>query len=388
MIQNRFLLVVILLAIEVVVLFLASHQRFKKYFEFLPGVFWIYFFPMLMSTFGLVDAKSSIYQSISNIFLPASLLLLLIPVDIKAILKLGPTALLMFFAGSLGIVLGAPVVFWLLKRWIGVDFWSGFACLSGSWTGGSANMIAVKEALQTPDAVFLPMVVVDTVVPYVWMGSLIALKGMQAVYDRWNKTDRKILDDLAGQISKIDLKKSDRRQLVPVVLVLALGLLGSVLSSKLAKFLPVIKDVVSPYAWTIIVVSVLGIVLSLTRMRKIESFGASRVGYFLLYFVLTSIGAKASLTNIQSTFILIFAGVLLVLIHACVLIATAKLIKAPLFLVATASQANIGGVASAPVVAEIYQPGFAAVGLLLAILGNIVGTWIGIAVGQICRLLQ
>ena len=154
----------------------------------------------------------------------------------------------------------------------------------------------------------------------------------------------------------------------------------------LSSYLPTVKDVISPYSWTIILVSTLTIFLSMTPVSRIPHTGADKFGKWILYFVLTSIGARASLHNAGQVGILIAAGSVVVLIHAAVLIVTARLIRAPLFLVVTSSQANIGGVASAPVVAEVYQPGLASIGLLLAILGNIIGTYIGIFTGQICRL--
>jgi len=248
-------------------------------------------------------------------------------------------------------------------------------------------MIAVKEALGTPDSIFTPMVIVDTIVPYVWMGTLVAFAGAQKLYDRWNRSDRKVLDELNKRISSISGQKTQTIQLSTTTSILGLAILGSVISSLLAKLLPEIKDVISTYAWTIIIVSFLGMSLSLTPVRRLEQHGSTRFGYFLLYFVLTAIGAKANLSNIGSTLLLISAGFVLVFFHASVILITARLIKAPMFLAAVASQANIGGVASAPIVAEIYQPGLASVGLLLAILGNIVGTYFGILAGQLCRLV-
>jgi len=387
MIQNPFVLILFLVFIEIIILYLSSHTRFKKYFNFLPSVFWIYFLPMLASTAGIIDAKSPIYSVITTKLLPASLLLLLISIDLKSIMKLGRPALLMFFAGSCGIIFGAPLVFFIFKSWVGLEFWSGFGALSASWTGGSANMIAAKEALGTPDAVFTPMVIVDTIVPYVWMGTLVAFAGVQELYDRWNRSDRKVLDELEKRISGIPGQKTKALRLPTTILILGFAVLGSVISSLMAKLLPEIKDVISTYAWTIIIVSILGMSLSLTPVRRLEQHGSTRIGYFFLYFVLTAIGAKANLSNIGSTFLLIAAGFVLVFFHAAVIILTARLIKAPMFLAAVASQANIGGVASAPIVAEIYQPGLASVGLLLAILGNIVGTYLGILAGQMCRLV-
>ena len=153
----------------------------------------------------------------------------------------------------------------------------------------------------------------------------------------------------------------------------------------MAKFLPVVKNIISLSAWTIIVVTTLGILFSFTPARRLEKFGSNKIGYFLLYFVLTTIGAKASVSHLGASAILIAAGVVIILVHAAVLLIAARLLKAPAMLVAAASQANVGGVASAPVVAEIYQPGLASIGLLMAILGNIIGTYLGIVVGQICR---
>ena len=388
MIKNPFLLILFLLSIEIFILTVSAQDRFKKYFQFLPPVFWIYFLPMLASTAGIIDSKSSVYQAITTHLLPACLLLLLVSVDIKAIMKLGRTALIMFFAGSAGIVVGAPLVFFLMKGLVGAETWSGFGALSASWTGGSANMIAVKEAIGTPDSVFLPMVIVDTIVPYVWMGFLVALAGSQSLFDRWNNSDRRVLDQLSRKVSDVKAPKSRELKIQTTILILTVAALGSFIAQFLAKFLPVIKDVISPYAWTIILVSILGIGLSFTKAKRLEEAGSTKIGYFILYFVLTSIGAKANISNIGSALILIGAGFLLVLFHSGVLVLTARLLRAPMFLVAVASQANIGGVASAPIVAEIYQPGLASVGLLLAILGNIVGTYFGILAGQLCRFVN
>lgn len=201
MIKNVFALTVFLLAIETAVLYLASHPRFKHWFDFVPSIFWIYFLPMLASTFGTIDAKSPLYASVTTLVLPMSLFILLATVDIRAIARLGKPALIMFFAGGLGIGVGVYVAFLIFKPWIGAQFWSGFGALAGSWTGGSANMIAVKEALGAPDAVFLPMVIVDTVVPYLWMGLLVIGAQHQHWYDRVNNADRGILDDISRRMA-------------------------------------------------------------------------------------------------------------------------------------------------------------------------------------------
>ena len=388
MIHSPIALIVVLLSIEGLVLYLANHQKFSKYFSVLPSVFWIYFLPMLASSCGLIDSQAAIYSKITTYLLPMSLFLLLMTVDIKAILRLGPSALIMFFIGTFGIMIGMIIVFVLFKNTIGEQFWSGFAALSGSWTGGSANMIAVKEALGTPDAVFLPMVIVDTIVPYVWMAIMVACVGLAPAFDRWNHSDRSILDDLNQRIKNVSSSKIRKLTFNTTIGLGFLALVGGLVSIYLSHFLPEIKGIISTYAWTIIVVSCLGILLSMTPVRKLEIYGTNRIGYFILYFVLTSIGAKASINHLGTALILIVAGFLVIFIHALVLLVAARIMRVPLFLVVVSSQANVGGVASAPLVAEIYQKGFASVGLLLAILGNIEGTGVGIVVGRICQMLQ
>jgi uncharacterized membrane protein len=387
MITNPVLIVVVLVAIEALVLGLSRHDRTKRWFDLLPAVFWIYFLPMLAATCGLIASKSPVYGLITTWLLPASLVLLLLPVDMKAILRLGPTALAMFFIGAAGIIAGAALSFALFKPFVGQEFWSGFGALSASWTGGSANMIAVKEALSVPDAVFAPMVIVDTVVPYLWMGIMIAMVGLQPAFDRWNRSDRAVLDHLGEHVVKHLATCVSRRTAAGIVLSLGVAVAGSGAAHLIARQLPQIRDMVTSYTWTIMIVSLIGILLSFSPVRNLERAGATRTGYDLLYFVLTAIGAKASVASIGSALVLIAAGLVIVAVHAVVLLMGARMMRAPMFLVAAASQANIGGVASAPVVAEVYHPGLASVGLLLAILGNIVGTWLGILCAQLCRMM-
>ena len=368
--------------------FVSEYPRTKHLFKFLPSVFWMYFLPMLASTFGIISMSPDLYTFVTLNFLPASLFLLLLSSDIPAIIKLGKPALIMMFAGSFGIVVGTPIVFLLCRHWIGGDFWAGFGALAASWTGGSANMIAVKEALRTPDSVFLPMVIVDTIVPYLWMGFLIAFAGFQIAYDRFNRSDRRILDELSKKAKNDNSASKHKFDLRIIALIFTAAFVVSISAQFLSKMLPEAKDIISSYAWMIIAASSFGIAASFTRAKKLEGFGASKVGYFFLYFVLAAIGAKANLLNIGSTLVLIFAGIILVCFHAVILLIVSRLIRAPMFLVAVASQANIGGVASTPIVASIYQPGLATVGLLLAILGNIMGTYFGILSGHLCHLVS
>ncbi len=341
MIKHPLVLIFVLLFIEITILYASNHKRFKKYFEFLPSIFWIYFLPMIFSTAGIIDSKSPLLPKISTYLLPASLFLLLVTVDISAIFKLGKYALMMFFAGSLGVMIGIPMIFFLFKDLVGREMWSSFGALSASWIGGSANLIAVKEALGAPDNIFMPIVVVDTVVPYFWMGILVSCAGLQKAFDRWNKANPEILRILSQNMgSNLGNGRPGGRSPGPVLLIVFLALAAGAFSIFIAQKLPVIKDVVNTYAWTILIVSFLGLGASLTPLRNLEKFGSNRIGYFMLFFVLTSLGARASLSNMNSSIILVAAGFLAVFIHAIVLLIAARIFRVPFFLAATASQAN------------------------------------------------
>lgn len=392
MIQNSFLLAIFLILIETGVI--ALSLRFKKYFEVLPAVFWIYFLPMIFSTAGIIPNDHVLYSTISKYVLPASLFLLLIGVNLPAILKLGKTAIVVMLAGSLGIVLGAPIVILLFKPWLPENAWMGFAALSGSWTGGSANMIAVKEALSIPDSAFLPMVVVDVIVAYSWMGILIALRAYESKFNQWNKSDEKVVYELKTRATASPQTPPPPRKrmrwwgvLIPPVLILYFAFKATFISVFSSKFIPASPHL-SNSTWVIIIISTLALILSFTPLRKLEEKGTSKIGYLLLYFVLTSIGAKANLTHILSAPILILAGFVWVGIHFAFLLLAARLTRAPLSLVATASQANIGGPVSAPIVAAVYEPSLAPVGLLLGILGNVIGTYLGLICFQLCLLVK
>ncbi|MDD5216720.1 MAG: DUF819 family protein [Candidatus Omnitrophica bacterium] len=383
MIQNPLALACVLLAIEIAVIYLSEDKLFKPFFKFLPAVFWIYFLPMVCSTLGVIPSQSDLYQKISAYLLPASLFLLLISVDVPAILKLGRSALLMMLAGSVGVMIGAPIILLLFGRVLPPDAWSGFSALSGSWIGGSANMIAVKEILKTPESIFVPMIAVDIVVSYSWMAILIALAACQNVYDRWNRSDRRLLDELHERVSDLSTVSFKGYDAGVLVLMFLLAAVMTVLSTQFAKQLPEMRGITA-FTWTILVITVLGILLSFTRARRLESYGSSKAGYLFLYFVLASIGAKANLSSLSTAPLLIAAGFVWVVFHFLFLLAVGRLIRAPLALAATASQANIGGAVSAPIVAAIYQPVLAPVGLLLGVSGTIIGTYAALLCAQLC----
>jgi uncharacterized membrane protein len=260
------------------------------------------------------------------------------------------------------------------------DSWKAVGALSGSWLGGSANMLAIKEALTVPDAVFAPAVVVDTFIAYGWMALLIFLAGFQKRFDRW------IGAEDAGSWAVPDLPGGEKT--IPLAGALTACLVISALSFAAGSALPPVGTLISGMTWTILTVTTVSLLVSLTGRFRSQGARLEKIGTTILYILLASVGARAPLSSILTAPVFLAVGLMWVLIHGAFLLGASRIFRAPLFLLATASQACLGGPVSAPIVAAVYRPPLAAVGLLLAIVGNIIGTYLGLLVAVICRWIE
>lgn len=358
------------------VFWLSGLQPLRKLFDVTPPVLYAYFIPTLSTTFGIIPPASPVYDWMTRYLLPVALLLLMITVDVPAIARLGRTALLMMLAGTLGIVLGGPVAFLIFGQWLPPEAWKGLAALSGSWIGGTANLVAVAESVGTPDSIMGPIIVVDTVVGYGWMAVLLFLSAWQGRYDRAIGARTEALEATNQRLAEMaaNRRPTDIRD---AAIVLGLGFAGAVLAVAAGARLPKVGDptIISNTTWTVLIVVTGGLLLSFTPVRKLEEVGASRLGYLALYLLLTGIGAQADLRAVLSAPVFFAAGVVWLIVHMIVLFGVGRLLRAPLFFVATGSMANVGGAASAPIVAGVYHPAMAPVGLLMAVAGYILGIY-------------
>lgn len=359
------------------VFFLSGLPRLQNVFKVLPPVIFAYFIPTLSTTFGITPSSSPVYDWMRSYLLLIALLLLMITIDLRAILKLGWVALVMMLTGTVGIVIGGPIALLVFGSFLPPDAWTGFAALSGSWIGGTANMVAVAESVGTPDSAFGPIIVVDTVVGYGWMGVLLFLSAYQARFDRWNRADMSALEAMDRRLQEMDTRRHPLDTRMAAVII-GIGFVGAVGSIAIGNLLPALGAVISKTTWAVLLVVTIGLLLSFTPLRQLEEWGASRLGYAALYLLLTGIGAQADLRAVLDAPVYLAAGVLWLSIHIALMFGVARLVRAPLFFVATGSMANVGGAASAPVVAGVYHPAMAPVGLLLGVAGYILGTYGGL----------
>ena len=415
-----------LLALCLGLVFYTSSKKtgfWAKFFTYVPALFMAYLLPAVLTTLGIVspewttlsetgeilEHKSNLYYVASRYLLPAALVLMTLSLDLKSVFNLGPKALIMFFTGTVGIIIGGPLAVFLVSivspesvGGAGPDaVWRGLSTLAGSWIGGGANQTAMLEIYGYNQKLYGGMVFVDIVVANVWMAILLIGIGKTDKIDKWLKADTSAIENLKAKVTKFSNELERNPSLSDIMIMMAITF-GTVAISHLgANFLaPFFEGVVSQienpttrniftflgssFFWMISIATTIAVALSFTKARNYEGAGASKFGSVFIYILVATIGMKMDLTMIFDNLGLVFVGLVWMTVHALLLILVAKLIRAPYFFLAVGSQANVGGAASAPIVASAFHPSLATVGVLLAVFGYAVGTVGAIA----CTLLM
>lgn len=372
----------------------SKHPWLQKFYTYVPALLLCYFIPGLLNTFGVVNSDTSqLYFVSSRYLLPACLILLTLSVDLPGIIKLGPRALIMFFTGTIGVIIGGPIALYLTKLFfpemiteIGLDgLWRGMTTIAGSWIGGGANQASMKEIFEVNDNIFSMMVVIDVFMANIWMAVLLFLAPRAKKIDERAKADTSAINELQLKISELQEKKSKMPSTTDLMLICSVAFVGTGLSHMIADFLaPYIQanapelakfSLTSSFFWLIVVATTIGVAFSYTPIKNLEGAGASKVGNIFLYVLIASIGMHMDVFEIFKWPALFIIGFIWISIHAALVLIVGRLIRAPFFFIAIGSQANIGGAASAPVVASVFHPSLASVGVLLAVLGYVVGTY-------------
>jgi uncharacterized membrane protein len=380
----------------------SANPFWKKFYTYIPALLMCYFLPSLLNTFGVVGETSKVYFVASRYLLPACLVLLILSVDLKAIWALGPKALIMFLVGTTGIVIGGPIAIMVVStfapEWVGGQgpdaIWRGMTTVAGSWIGGGANQAAMKEIYGVGDEVFSAMVTVDVIVANVWMAVLLILAGNAKEIDKRTGADTRAIDDLKLKVEQYQAQNAKMPQLNNYMIIIAIGFgatgFAHLFADIVTPFFKQFPDLArfsfhSSFFWMIVCATTIGIILSFTKLRNIEAYGASKVGSSFLYVLVATIGLHMDVVEIFNKPQLFMIGGIWMLVHATLMLTTAKLIRAPLFYMAVGSQANVGGAASAPVVASAFHPALAPVGVLLAVFGYAIGTFAAWFCGQLMQ---
>ncbi len=402
----------------------SENSAWKKFYKFVPALLMAYMLPAFFTSTGIISPEwttvssdgeitehtSQIYYIASRFLLPAALVLMTLSIDLKAVFNLGPKALIMFITGTAGIIIGGPIAVLLISiispetvGGMGPDaVWRGLATLAGSWIGGGANQAAMLEIYEYNPQKYGGMVIVDIVVANIWMAIVLLGIGKQEKIDKWLKADTSAIEELKDKVSSYAAANVRNPSLTDymVILSIAFTIVGTAhfganeISSFLKENIAAVNDKSSPWSsfgsqffWMISIATFLGIIASFTKLKKYEGAGASKIGSIFIYVLVASIGMKMDLTKIFDNPGLIVVGLIWMTIHVMLLIFVAKLIRAPYFFLAVGSQANVGGAASAPIVAAAFHPSLATVGVLLAVFGYVVGTYGAMLTAELMRIV-
>ena len=365
-----------------------------KFYKYVPALLLCYFIPSIFNSLGIISGNSSnLYFVASRYLLPTSLALLTISIDLKEIRKLGSKALILFFTGTAGIIIGGPIAILIVLSInpaliAGSDIdsvWRGLSTVAGSWIGGGANQAAMKEVFQVDNEIFSAMVAVDVIVANIWMAFLLYGAGINDKIDNWLQADSSSINVLKNKIEAYQAQILKIPNTADTIKVLSIGFgitavahfCADLIAPWIFQNAPLLAkfSLTSKFFWLIVISTTLAVFLSFTKARELEGVGASRIGSVFIYILVATIGMKMNVLAIFDNPGLFIVGLIWMMIHAGMLISVAKFIKAPFFFMAVGSQANVGGAASAPIVASAFHPSLAPVGVLLAVLGYAMGTY-------------
>ncbi len=352
-------------------------------FSYLPPLVFIYLMPVIFSNTGVLPSESVVYDTIGTFVLPMMLVLLLLKVDVGAAIRVMGRGVFVMLFGTLGVVLGAPISYFLVRDWLSPDAWKAFGTLSGSWIGGTGNMAGVAKMINADGTEFGLAVLGDTAIYMIWLPIMLSSKKMAGWFARFTKVSADRVKKM--ELAAADLERDDR---VPTVqdylFFLAIALGATWLGNWTASVLPVVEPYVNEGAWRILCITTIGITLSFTPLRRIP--GSHNFAMALIYLFVAKMGASADLEGVTEQALPFLLGALFwIFFHGAFCLLGAKILRVDVHTAAIASAANIGGAASAPIVAAHHKESLVPASVLMALIGYAIGNYAGFVAAQLCR---
>ena len=386
----------------------SRHSFFKKLYAILPPIVLCYFLPGILNTANIIKGEGSgVYKVASQYLLPASLVLLIMGVDLKELWKLRKKAGVMFLTGAFGIVIGGPLAIIIVSFFApsvvqnGMSdeaSWRGLATVAGSWTGGSANMAALFEVFKPSTRLYSGMIALDVIMSNLWLALLMYGVSKKAAVNKFLNAEDGDLDEIREKFeSNKDIVKR-APTMADIVSILAVGFGVSGLAHFLIGYIvpwieinaPQLKqlNLTSEFFWLIVLTTTAGLLLSLTKIKKLEGAGASTFGNVCLYILITSIGMQMNIFNVFSNSGLLIVGLVWLVIHILLMIIMAKIFRINYFFLAVGSEANIGGAATSSIIAAAFHPSLIPVAVLLSVFGSAIGNYAGYFCGILMQLVS
>ncbi len=392
-----------ILTLVLALIFYTSSKKgkyWKRFYIIVPSLLLCYVIPAILDLLGLISKEyTDFYPMARDYMLPAALILMTLGIDFKGIINLGPKALIMFITATVGIIIGGPIAI-MIYSYIDPEVvggvgnaaaWRGFSTLAGSWIGGGANQAAMLETYSYQPDLYGKMVTVDIVVANLWMAFLLWGAARAEKFDKWLKADSSSIERLKTSMSNYESSIARKPSLTDYMVIIGIAFtvvgIAHLAGGYLAELFPKDSPFGKSFFWIVVIATTGGLILSATKLRKYEGAGASRIGSIFIYFLVATIGMKMELAEAVREPQLILVGIIWMLIHVGLLFLIAKIIKAPFFFVAVGSKANVGGAASAPIVAAAFHPSLASVGAILAVVGYALGTYGAILAAEMMRMV-
>jgi uncharacterized membrane protein len=353
-----------------------------RVFNVMPPIVMTYLLVTALAALGVWQVNDAIQSAQSTLtaqLIPALLFLLMINCDLRVIFALGPRVLAVFGCTTISLFVAFLATFLLYHHWLPGNTWQPLAALSGSWVGGTANMIAVKQAIDMPDSLLTFSLLTDALCYSVWVALLFAAGSLAPAFNRWTRAR-----------SSVDIAVPETRANAPitadsVLLWLGLALAATALAAWFGARLPT-TSMIGTTTWRILIATALGLVVAHTPLARMP--GASAISGALLIAVVAVLASQSNFHGIAQAPLYLLCGVTVLAIHGSVLVLFARLFHFDLYLCGISSLAHIGGVATAPILAASYARALVPVGILLALLGYILGTGFGLLMASIMASLS
>ena len=387
MITNGFTYIAVLIFIAAMLVWLQKYTK-SKFFDYAPQIVLLYLITMIFCTLGVWDMEATkpAYSALKNNLLFAIIFLMLLRCDIRKILKLGPKMLGVFFAASVSIGLGFIITYAVLHTPLGAEAWKALGALCGSWMGGSGKMIAVQAAFDIGEADMAYALVVDSIDYSIWVMFLLWAINFAPKFNKWVKADTRVLNEVSKKLEE-DAKANEAPiTFINIIFLLGLGLVVSAFGQNLGATLNGVAPWLDKSTWTVLLITLAGLVGAVTPIGKMA--GAQELSNVLLYSVVALLASRASFLELTDAPLWIVAGFMILAIHCIIMIILAKIFKLDMFTCGVASLANIGGYASAPILAGAYSGALVPVGVLMALMGYVIGTGGGIIVANIMSMFS
>jgi uncharacterized membrane protein len=352
-----------------------------RFFNVLPPIVWTYLFVTALAVGGLWSPTPEIQsaqRTLTTQLLPALLFLLMVTCDLRAILAVGPRVLAVFACAMGSILVSIVLIYLLFRSWLPEEGWKMLAALSATWTGGSANLVAVKQVVGLSDAALPAVLLADALCYSLWVLVLFSTGAFAPAFNRWTRAGDKPYPQLAAP------KNTGPAHAGSILLWLGLALLVGLGAARIASSMPV-STMLTPTSWTVLIATLAGLILARTPLARIP--GPATLASALLALLVAVLASQSNFHGLATAPLFILCAFCTMILHIALLALLAKLFRFDLYLCGISSLAQIGGVASAPILAATYSPVLVPIAVLLAMLGLVMGTGIGLLMANVLSAL-